>query len=291
MYPRPEPGEPDPWWETAPVLSLVPADARPRPVGADAPAVPVPGRHASRRRPTATALAPLARLLPDTLRGRLALGPWQLTVVALLVAGGLAVTCWWVVRGDASVMAPVAGSATPLVPVTAGQSAEPSPSTSPGMPASPAARSPTGTVTVDVAGDVRRPGVVELPAGSRVLDALAAAGGPRRGADLGSLNRARLLADGEQIVVGAPPAAGATAAGAGAAGAAGGSPSSPGPLVNLNTASLTELDGLPEVGPVTAQAILDYRADHGGFGSVDELLDVDGIGEVTLAKIAPHVTV
>ena len=134
-------------------------------------------------------------------------------------------------------------------------------------------------------GKVRRPGIVVLEPGARVVDALDAAGGARRGADLAGLNLARLLVDGEQIVVGVPPPPGPAASAAGSPGP------DPGALVNLNTASLAELDELPGVGPVTAQAIVDWRTGNGGFRSVDQLLDVDGIGEKTLADLAPLVTV
>jgi competence protein ComEA len=144
-------------------------------------------------------------------------------------------------------------------------------------------------VTVDIAGKVRRPGVIDLPVGSRVADAIRAAGGARPGADLTGLNRARVLVDGEQIVVDAPGAP--SAAPAGGSGSGSGSGTGPATLVNLNAATADELDALPEVGPVTAQAIIDYRTEHGGFASVDELLDIEGIGEKTLEKIAPHVTV
>ncbi|WP_425571859.1 helix-hairpin-helix domain-containing protein [Nocardioides dubius] len=139
-------------------------------------------------------------------------------------------------------------------------------------------------VVIDVAGKVRRPGIVVLPPGSRVVDALAEAGGARRGVDLSSLNLARVLVDGEQIVVGArpPPGVAASAAPQGSG--------EVGVLVNLNTAGLAELDDLPGVGPVTAQAIVAWREANGGFRAVDQLLEVDGIGEKTLADLAPHVT-
>lgn len=221
-----------------------------------------PGRHASRR-----------PVLPDTLRGRVALGPGQLAVVAVLVAIGLGVTAWWVVGADAHPVAapPVATPVAPLVPAS---------------PVAEASEAATGKVTVDVAGRVRRPGIAVLPAGSRVVDALEAAGGPRPGVDLSSLNLARVLVDGEQVLVGVPAPSGAV----GSVGAA--SPSSAaGPLVNLNTATQSELETLPEVGPVTAEAILAWRTEQGGFTSIDELLEVDGIGDATLATIAPHVTV
>jgi competence protein ComEA len=140
---------------------------------------------------------------------------------------------------------------------------------------------------VDVAGKVRHPGITTLPVGARVVDALKAAGGPRRGVRLGSLNLARVLADGEQIVVGVPGPVGVAAS---AASAATSSPGASVAMVDVNTAGQTELEKLPGVGPVTAQAILTLRNERGTFTSVDELLEVSGIGEVTLAKIAPYVT-
>ena len=103
--------------------------------------------------------------------------------------------------------------------------------------------------------------------------------------DLSSLNLARVLVDGEQILVGRAAAPGGLAASASTA-----APDASGALVNLNTATSEQLDTLPGVGPVTAQKILDWRASHGAFSSVDELLEVDGIGEKTLAELAPHVT-
>ena len=256
-----------------------PADAPPAPsaplegpVLPEVPAVPVvpePGRHASRR-----------PVVPAALRGRVALGPGQLAVVAVLVALGMAVTAWWVVRSGAEEVGaplltqPAGALATPAVaPVSA---------TAPG--ASPSAGG--GKVTVDVAGKVRRPGIAVLPEGSRVVDALEAAGGARPGVDLSSLNLARLLVDGEQVLVGVPAPAGVLGA---AVPAPGDAPA--GPLVNLNTATASELETLPDVGPVTAEAILAWRSEHGGFTAVDELLEVDGIGDATLATIAPHVTV
>ena len=228
--------------------------------------VPRPGRHASRRPGRA-----LAGALPETLQGRVALGPSQLALVAVLVALGLAVTAWWVVRADPrEVAAPVpgrqvAGLATPAAPAVS-------------------SAAPEGEVTVDVAGKVRRPGIVVLAAGSRVVDAIEAAGGARPGVDTSSLNLARVLVDGEQVLVGVPVAAAVP-------GVASGGPPAAGALVNLNTATAAELESLPEVGPVTAAAILAWRDEHGGFTAVDELLEVDGIGEATLATITPHVTV
>jgi competence protein ComEA len=251
------------------------AEPPPRPPEA-APVVPVPGRHAARR------ARPAPSLVPEALRGRVVLGPAQLSVVAVVVALGLAVTCWWVVRGDAQrVEAPALSASTGALV-----------SQSPLTDASPVAAAPTGsaaasgtTVTVDVTGKVRRPGIVVLDTGARVVDALEAAGGAKPGVDLSGLNLARLLVDGEQVLVGQPPPAGVLASAVPTAGSPGG------PLVNLNTAGQAELEALPEVGPVTAQAIMAWREQHGGFTSVDELLEVDGIGDATLGQLAPLVTV
>ncbi|RDD86930.1 ComEA family DNA-binding protein [Streptomyces parvulus] len=141
-------------------------------------------------------------------------------------------------------------------------------------------------IVVDVGGKVREPGVHRLPAGSRVADALRAAGGVRDGAKTDGLNRARFLVDGEQVVVGAPvPAAGVGPGAAGAVGTVGGGAAAPGAPVSLNAATPDQLDTLPGVGPVLAQHIIDYRTEHGGFRSVDELREVNGIGERRFADL------
>jgi competence protein ComEA len=155
-----------------------------------------------------------------------------------------------------------------------------------------AVASPAPEVVVHVVGAVRRPGLVRLPAGSRVADAVRAAGGTTSAAQPASVNLARVLVDGEQLVVqrrGRPPLVAAPGA-AGAGTSAGGQPGTSEP-VNLNTATLEALDGLPGIGPVLAQRILDWRTAHGRFSSVDELGEVSGIGESTLADLRPVVTV
>ncbi len=209
------------------------------------------------------------------------LGPAQLAVVAIVVAVGLAVTCWWLVRGSADPVSELA--AAPARSLVSTPAVEPG-----GGSAAPAAGSIPTTVTVDVAGKVRHPGIAVLDGGARVVDALEAAGGARPGVDLTALNLARVLVDGEQVVVGEPAPSGAAAAASPAPGTPSGPPLA---LVNLNTATEAELDTLPEVGPVTAASILAWRDEHGGFTSVDELLEVDGIGDVTLDRVAPFVTV
>jgi competence protein ComEA len=140
-------------------------------------------------------------------------------------------------------------------------------------------------ILVDVAGWVRRPGVYEFHDGDRVIDAIEAAGGARRGAALDALNLAAPLADGTQILV---PRRQASESASSAPSVGGGATSS---KVNINSASAVELEALPGIGEVIAQEILDYRTENGPFGSVDDLLDVSGIGEVTLENIRDLVTV
>jgi competence protein ComEA len=144
-----------------------------------------------------------------------------------------------------------------------------------------------GRVVVHVAGAVRDPGVYKLSSSARVDDAVARAGGPTRRADLGGLNLAAKVEDGRQVLVpervraGTPAAAGATAT---ATAPAEGQP------LNLNTATLEQLDTLSGIGPLTAQKILDFREERGGFGSVEELGEIPGIGDKRLASLREEVT-
>jgi competence protein ComEA len=152
--------------------------------------------------------------------------------------------------------------------------------TAPPVAMSSAAPDAGAVVVVDVAGKVRHPGIVRLPFGSRVDDAVRAAGGPLPGATYDGLNRARKLTDGEQVLVGVPPPTGATAAGA------------PGDArVDLNAADVSALDSLPGIGPVLAQKIVDWRTEHGRFASVDQLREVSGIGESKFAALKSKVRV
>jgi competence protein ComEA len=135
------------------------------------------------------------------------------------------------------------------------------------------------SIVVSVVGQVARPGLVTLPDGARIADALRETGGVVPGADLGGLNLARRLADGEQIYVGvpAPPGVDPVSAAMGEPGVA--------DKIDLNTATLAALDTLPGVGPVTAQRIVDWRTKHGRFDSVDQLREIDGIGPSRFAKL------
>jgi competence protein ComEA len=155
---------------------------------------------------------------------------------------------------------------------------------------------PAGTVTVHVVGQVLRPGVLTMPAGSRVSDAVTKAG-VGKGAALAANNHARPLVDGEQIQVPKPgevvaaPEAGASAGSSSAAGGEAGGPGGGAGPVNLNTATAAQLEDLPGVGPVLAQRIIDWRTEHGRFTSVDELGEVSGIGEKIFAALQPKVAV
>jgi competence protein ComEA len=205
-------------------------------------------------------------------------------VMALLVIASCAcagmVALWWTAQPT-----PVAAPA-------------PVPSAVAGTGPTPVAEAPSaGPVVVHVSGAVVSEGVIELPAGARVIDAVEAAGGSRRGARTDQLNLARIVRDGEQIHVpprGAPqvavPATGGDA-GAAVAGTTGAPGALPAGVLNLNTASVVELETLPDVGPVLAGRIVAHRDSIGGFTTVEQLLEVDGIGDKTFATLRELVTV
>ena len=216
--------------------------------------------------------AALADQLPATVRGgRLALSRQATVALAVLAAAAVALAASFLWRSHA-VPAPLAASSVaPMRTSSAASSllgASPSPS----------------VVVVDVAGKVRHPGVVRLPSGSRVLDALTAAGGVPHGVDLTGLNLARTLQDGEQVVVGvATPALPTTGPG-------GATSASSGPI-DLNSATLEQLETLPGIGPSLGQRIIDWRTAHGRFTSVAELREVSGIGDARYSDLAPRVRV
>lgn len=200
--------------------------------------------------------------------------------VAVVAVAAFAVQHFWAGRAQ-TVRAPeVVRAAAPYA--VGERSGSAAPVASAGAP--DGGGTPVAEIVVDVSGKVRKPGIHRLPAGSRVVDALSAAGGVRPGTNTDGLNRARFLVDGEQVVVGGPAVGGATGAGVGpvGGGAAGGAPAAP---ISLNTATVEQLDTLPGVGPVLAQHIVDYRTQHGGFRSVDELREVNGIGERRFADL------
>ncbi|HWV77832.1 MAG TPA: ComEA family DNA-binding protein [Isoptericola sp.] len=151
-----------------------------------------------------------------------------------------------------------------------------------------------GTVVVHVVGEVREPGLVTVPAGARVADALAAAGGTTRRADAAGLNLARAVVDGEQIRVPRPgetvPAPGAVPDGTGGSTTGGASSASPGGAVSLNSATAADLEVLPGIGPALAGRIVAWREENGPFTSVDELDEVSGIGPSVLAQVRDLVT-
>ena len=210
----------------------------------------------------------------ETVADRLGVGPWTVVIGALAVVAA-AIGGWWAFATPdpppTELLLPRAESVTPLVP--------PSTTTLP------------GDLLVHVDGAVVNAGVHEVAPGARVVDAVAAAGGLAADADRSRVNLARPLVDGERVWVprvgedDPPPVDGPV--GGGSEGVPAGGPG----LVDLNRADAVELETLPGVGPAIASAIIEHRDRTGGFASVDDLLDVSGIGPTRLAQLAPLVTV
>jgi competence protein ComEA len=230
--------------------------------------------------------ARLERLLDGIARQRVAIA--LLATLALAAAGAL----WYGAQPRAAEPPPASAPAG-----AAGAVVLPPASASGGAAAGAGpAGSGAGTIAVDVVGRVRHPGLVRLPAGSRVVDAVDAAGGVAPGAQLDAVNLARKLVDGEQIRIpreGEPPAPGGDpTAGSGAGGGSGtpGGPTQPGAPLDLNTATAEQLDTLPGVGEVTAGQIIAYRDAH-PFTSVDDLRQVPGIGDRRFELLKDLVTV
>ena len=233
-------------------------------------------------------------------RGRVRIGLGA-AVVLLLTALAVAAVGTAVGQLGHSVDAPASGEpsgATTAVPgasTGADTDSSGSPSVAP-ADGSDTAEPDTGQIFVHVLGSVQRPGLFELREGARVVDVIAAAGGLLPTADQAGVNLARPVVDGEQLYV---PAQGEVAPGppAGSTGGAAGEgagpavPGAPGTKVNLNTATLADLDTLPRIGPAMAQRILDYREANGRFSSIEDLQNVTGVGEKTFAALQDLITV
>ena len=225
------------------------------------------------------------------LSDRTPLRTWLVLLVALVLivvaVVGFTVARSWP-RATVQVAVPaataVADAPSPVAVLTDGGTSTESAVVGSGAASASASES---SLVVHVVGDVKHPGVVVLPTGSRVADALAAAGGLRRGGSVGATNLARVLGDGERVEIGAESdvtsdpggGSGSSSTGAGSA------------IVDLNTATADQLDSLPGIGPVTAAKILAWRSEHGRFSIVDELAEVPGIGPKTLEELRPHVRV
>lgn len=246
------------------------------------------------------------RWVPEPLRGARVdpgrRGAVLLSAVAALAAVVAAVGVWWA----RPVPTPIGDAPAGAVTVLDGQAATGDDAASAVASAADApvassvaasdatageAAAPAGPIMVSVTGQVRRPGLVTLPAGARVADAIDAAGGVTDPTLLAGLNLAAHLTDGASVVV-AGPGGNAVAAEStvGAAPASGGAGAPDSALININTADSATLQQLSGVGPVTAEAIITYRTQHGPFTELGQLQEVSGIGPATYAKLAPHVT-
>jgi competence protein ComEA len=193
--------------------------------------------------------------------------PARRLLAAALLALVVLVVAWRHVASSGGSAAPL--RVAPVVPAAQGTTG----------PTGARAGSVAAYLLVDVAGAVRRPGLVRLPKGARVFDAVARAGGLTAHAERDSVNLAAPVSDGQQVLV---PARGSPGSGAPGGAGAGGAASGP---VSLSSATAEQLDTLPGIGPVTAQKIIDYRAQHGSFTSVDGLDAISGIGPARIAEL------
>jgi competence protein ComEA len=200
------------------------------------------------------------------------------TIVIWLVAAALAVVAGARLLGGGDSAAPPVSIDGAPAQTDGGGSAE----AAGGGAVTAAAPGRAPRVYVHVAGAVRRPGLIRLPSGERVAAALERAGGPTRRADLTLVNLAARVQDGQQIVV---PVAGAAAGAVASGGAPSGAGTAPGAKIHLSTATAEQLDEVDGIGPTLAERIVEYRNEHGGFRSLDELAEVEGIGEKRLATL------
>lgn len=267
------------------------------------------GAHSSPRRTRLGARRlsrPFARLaeiwVPEPLRdARVDPGRRGLIVLLLVAALAAVATAVGVWRDrpeprpvESSAIVALAVSSPPATPAGAADQIAATPAVAQGGAAGASTADSPSEMVVSVTGLVAHPGVVTLGAGSRVADAIAAAGGAAAEADLTGLNLAARLVDGDSVVVGGPPAGGGLASGVSADGAGSGATAGSGPaggLIDLNTADESALDTLPGVGPVMAQNILAWRETNGRFTNVEQLQEISGIGPSRYAQISPLVTV
>ena len=219
-------------------------------------------------------------------------------VVVLVVIAVVAGVVWYrigISGGDDAVAAPNSSSAASAASAgsttTSPETTTPAGASGSGAARTPAAGGSGAKLLVHVAGAVAQAGVVELAANARVTDAIKAAGGAQADGDLDRLNLAAKLTDGERVYVPRVGQADPGVLGGSAAGASSGTPGTPGTPINLNTATQAQLESLPGIGPVYAQAIIAERQARGAFKSVNELRNVRGIGEARFADLAPLVTV
>ncbi len=235
----------------------------------------------------------------DRAGARSASVPWRretVLVVCAIVLIGIVISGLVALRSSPLELTGV--TATPVA-ASVMPGGQPSPGADASVPeASPPASEPLAStsasrpaVAAHVIGEVERPGLITLPEGARVDDAITAAGGLTSEADPGDLNLAQPLRDGQQIVVGSAAKPGGEVRGPDQATAASAVSGSAGATINLNTASSAELEELPGVGPATAQKIISWREQNGGFATVEQLMDVPGIGPKTFAEIAPRASV
>lgn len=225
-----------------------------------------------------------------TVAGGLSWVRWRVGLRVAVLLAGLGVVAgawfWWQAGAATPVVVPLGGVGSAGAPAANGTASGGAAGTAGDTGQRQVAPTGEPMLVVHVAGAVAKPGVIRLPQGSRVGDAIAAAGGATGDADANRLNLALVVEDGQKIHV--PQRGESVAAEPGASGAGG---AGTGGKINLNTADAAELDTLPKVGPVLAQRIVDWRKEHGPFKTVDELDAVDGVGPKMLEALLPLVTV